>query len=202
MQKGNEQEGFGIEQLFGSKTRSRLLHLFLKDSDGKYYVRELTRVIDAQLNSVRRELNNLVELGIVEIVEGALDENGKPDRKKYYTANEHFALFEELKVLFSKANVLIQQDMVKSVIDGEPVRLLILSGSFVGVSESETDMLIVGDPDPVALQKKIAEFELSLGREVNYTVMTYEEYSYRKDISDRFLASILEGDNIVLHGVV
>ena len=67
MQKGNEQEGFGIEQLFGSKTRSRLLQLFLKQPDEKYFVRELTRKIDAQLNSVRRELNNLVELGVVEV---------------------------------------------------------------------------------------------------------------------------------------
>ena len=63
-----DSEDFKIEQLFGSKTRARLLSLFLENSERCFYVRELTRRIDAQLNSVRRELQNLVRLGIVEEV--------------------------------------------------------------------------------------------------------------------------------------
>jgi|FLOH01.1.fsa_nt_gi predicted transcriptional regulator len=202
MQKGNEQERFGIEQLFGSKTRSRLLQLFLKQPDEKYFVRELTRKIDAQLNSVRRELNNLVELGIVEETIGGKDDDGKNDRKKYYSVNTHFTLYDELKSLFTKASVLIQQDLVKSVIEGQPVRALILSGSFVGTTDSETDMLIVGEPNAKELQARIADFEIALGREINYTVMPTDEYLYRRDISDRFLASILDNDNVVIHSTL
>ncbi|HJN84896.1 MAG TPA: winged helix-turn-helix domain-containing protein [Patescibacteria group bacterium] len=201
MQKGNEQEGFGIEQLFGSKTRSRLLQLFLKQPDEKYFVRELTRKIDAQLNSVRRELNNLVELGVVEVTSSDNKEE-KTDRKKYYQVNKHFTLFDELRALFTKASILIQQDLVKSVIEGQPVQALILSGSFVGTTESETDMLIVGSPEPKSLQERIVAFETALGREINYTVMATDEYLYRKDISDRFLASILDNDNVVIHNTL
>ncbi|MBT6253626.1 winged helix-turn-helix transcriptional regulator [Candidatus Uhrbacteria bacterium] len=201
MQKGNEQEGFGIEQLFGSKTRSRLLQLFLKQPDEKYFVRELTRKIDAQLNSVRRELNNLVELGVVEVT-GSDSKEEKTDRKKYYQVNKHFTLFDELRSLFTKASILIQQDLVKSVIEGQPVQALILSGSFVGTTESETDMLIVGSPEPKSLQERIVAFETALGREINYTVMATDEYLYRKDISDRFLASILDNDNVVIHNTL
>ena len=96
MKKGSDNERFGIEQLFGSKTRSRLLQLFLKNPEERYYVRELTRKIGAQLNSVRRELNNLVELGVVAEVDGPTSE-GKKDRKKYYTVNVRFGLYEELR---------------------------------------------------------------------------------------------------------
>jgi predicted transcriptional regulator len=201
MKKGNEQEGFGIEQLFGSKTRSRLLQLFLKQPNEKYFVRELTRKIDAQLNSVRRELNNLVELGIVEVTDPE-DADGKVDRKKYYKVNKHFTLFDELRSLFTKASVMIQQDLVKAVIEGQPVQALILSGSFVGSTESETDMLIVGSPEPKALQERIGEFETALGREINYTVMATDEYLYRRDISDRFLASIMDSDNVVIRNTL
>ncbi|NQV11980.1 winged helix-turn-helix transcriptional regulator [Candidatus Uhrbacteria bacterium] len=201
MKKGNEEERFGIEQLFGSKTRSRLLQLFLKQPDEKFFVRELTRKIDAQLNSVRRELNNLVELGVVEVIDST-EKGEKSDRKKYYQVNKHFTLFDELRLLFTKATILIQQDLVKSVIEGQPVQALILSGTFVGTSKSETDMLIVGSPEPKALQERITEFETALGREINYTVMPTDEYLYRRDISDRFLASIMDNDNVVIHNTL
>ena len=70
-------DDFKIEQLFGSKTRARLLSLFLENPQRRFYVRELTRRIDAQLNSVRRELQNLVGLGIILEVEGKiLEEEG------------------------------------------------------------------------------------------------------------------------------
>ena len=177
------------------------MQLFLKQPDEKYFVRELTRKIDAQLNSVRRELNNLVELGVVEVTSSDNKEE-KTDRKKYYQVNKHFTLFDELRALFTKASILIQQDLVKSVIEGQPVQALILSGSFVGTTESETDMLIVGSPEPKSLQERIVAFETALGREINYTVMATDEYLYRKDISDRFLASILDNDNVVIHNTL
>ena len=56
---------FKLEQMFGSKTRARLIGLFLQYPKEAFFVRELTRRIDAQLNSVRRELKNLVEMGII-----------------------------------------------------------------------------------------------------------------------------------------
>ena len=56
---------FKLEQMFGSKTRARLMSLFLQCSQDAFYVRQLTRKIDAQLNSVRRELKNLLEMGLI-----------------------------------------------------------------------------------------------------------------------------------------
>ncbi len=197
MKKGRKSERFGVEQLFGSKTRSRLLQLLLNNPTSRYYVRELTRKIDAQLNSVRRELNNLVELGVVEEIDDA--EGPKKDRKKFYRVNTEFTLFDELRALFTKAAVLIQQDLVRILVEEQPIQVLILTGLFVGGADVETDMLVVGSPDPKALQERIAGFERDLGHEINYTVMPTEEYLYRKDISDRFLLSILEGNHLVIH---
>ena len=54
-----------IEALFGSKTRVKLLNLFLTNPDKSFYVREITRLIDEQVNSVRRELKNLEEFKVV-----------------------------------------------------------------------------------------------------------------------------------------
>ena len=54
-----------IEQLFGSKTRVKLLQLFYSNPNRSFYVREITRKIDEQINSVRRELSNLLNIGII-----------------------------------------------------------------------------------------------------------------------------------------
>ena len=54
-----------IDALFGSKTRVKLMHLFLNNPGKSFYVREITRLIDEQINSVRRELANMLEVGVI-----------------------------------------------------------------------------------------------------------------------------------------
>ncbi len=59
----------GLEQLFGSRTRVKLLKLFLNSPEKMFFVREIARAINSQINSVRRELLNLKDLGIIKEVE-------------------------------------------------------------------------------------------------------------------------------------
>lgn len=197
----NEEERFGIEHLFGSRTRSRLLHLFLQQPDERYFVRELTRKIDAQLNSVRRELSHLLAIGIIqEEVENDTDVPKKvADRRKYYVTNKKCILFEELKALFAKASVMMQRDILRGLLQDSGIQVLLLSGMFCGGSDAETDVLIVGTPDTRLLADRMKNAEEQLGAEINYTVMPAEEYLYRKDIGDRFLASVTSGEHVVLH---
>ena len=54
-----------IDGLFGSKTRVKLLHLFFNNPGRAFYGREITRIIDEQINSVRRELANLLNVGVI-----------------------------------------------------------------------------------------------------------------------------------------
>ena len=68
-----------IEKLFGSKTRAKLLQLFFENPERSFYVREITRVIEEQINSVRRELINLESIAIIK--------NETFDNKIYYSAN-------------------------------------------------------------------------------------------------------------------
>src|SRR5438132_1273882 len=56
---------FGVEQLFGSKVRARLLRLFFENPKEKFFVRELERRIGSHIHAIRRELQNLETLGII-----------------------------------------------------------------------------------------------------------------------------------------
>lgn len=197
---------FRIEQLFGSRTRARLLTLFLENSDRAFYVRELTRRIDAQLNAVRRELKNLVDVGVVLEVEGKIipteakdDEPGvKGEKKKFYRANIEFPLFEDLRAVMRKAAVLMNREIVRVLREKGDIDLILLTGRFVDAPNVPTDLLIVGTIDPEHLAEAIREFERDIAREVNFTAMPKEEFLYRRDVGDRFLATILDAKRVVL----
>lgn len=197
---------FRIEQLFGSKTRARLLTLFLENFDRSFYVRELTRRIDAQLNSVRRELKNLVDVGIVLEVEGKIipeeadesEKEARSEKKKFYRANEEFPLFEDLRAVMRKAAVLMNQEIVQVLKKKGDISLIVLTGRFVDQPDVPTDLFIVGTIEPDELATAVREFERDIAREVNYTAMPKEEFLYRQEVGDRFLAGILEAKQVVL----
>lgn len=192
---------FRLEQLFGSKTRARLLGLFLQHPEKAFFVRELTRKIDAQLNSVRRELQNLIELGMVLEqlgVPGAAKSKTLAERKKFYIVNTNFLLYQDLRGLFKKVHILLKQNLVQEIDQHGEIDFLVFTGRFVDHADMATDILIVGQIDQKNLQKVINEFEQEMGSEINYTLMSREEFQYRRQITDRFLFSILERDNVIM----
>src|SRR3977135_2206499 len=81
-----------IEQLFGSKTRVKLLQLFFSNPNRSFYVREITRKIDEQINSVRRELSNLLSIGIIS--------SDTTNNRLYYEVNQQYKFYEPLKTIF------------------------------------------------------------------------------------------------------
>ncbi|MDO8624851.1 MAG: hypothetical protein Q7R47_02115, partial [Candidatus Diapherotrites archaeon] len=197
---------FRIEQLFGSKTRARLLSLFLDNPERAYYVRELTREIDAQLNSVRRELKNLVDLGIVLEVEGKIlpnereveGEGQKIEKKKFYRVHTGFPLFDDLRAVMKKSMVLLNNELVRLLREKGRVDLLLLTGRFTDAADVVIDLLIVGNLDPEVVRHAVGEFEKTVGREVNYTYMPKEDFTHRREWGDRFLTTVLQAKSIVL----
>ena len=200
-----------LEQLFGSKTRVKILRLFLNNPNQPYYLRELARESKSQLNSVRREVAILEKIGIVKAIElteeelaelQTTKEKKKKSRqqgsKKYFVANEGFLLYPELKALLLKAQLLLEQNFVRNIQALPQIKLFILTGIFVGQYNFSTDMLIVGNVKKEKIASMIKKLEKDLGRSLNYTVMTYPEFKYRQDITDRFMFDILEGSKIVV----
>lgn len=198
--------------LFGSKTRVKLLRLFLANPNESYFVRELTRLLEMQINSVRRELENLLRIGIIKINEQKNLEQDLDDLKsgkvihnaikgverKYYHVNKGFLLYNELKVLFAKMKGISREAFVSNIKDLGGITLLLLCGMFIDDQNSEVDMLIVGNPPKDKLQKVVNEYNESVARDVNYTLLSNDEFLYRQEVVDRFLYNILQNtDNLI-----
>lgn len=188
-----------LEHLFGSKTRLKLLRLFFRDPEKPFFVRELTRVIDVQINAVRRELELLVSAGLVEEVDVQSNTARDPSAglRKYYRLNRASLLYPEIQSLLLKAKVLEDQSFFQEIREkGGEIKLFLLSGSFTGDKRSPTDMFIVGTLRERAIMNAIATYEKDHGSTVRFTFMTEAEFHDRRQIMDKFLFSIFEAENI------
>lgn len=174
--------------------------LFLQYPKEAFFVRELTRRIDAQLNSVRRELKNLIEMGFIVEKMSELRKGVKTlsEKKKFYTVSDTFILFEDLRSLFQKVHILLKQNLVQEIAQSGDILYFAYTGRFVDAKDIPTDLLIVGSIKQASLEKLIAKFEAEFAYEINYTLMPKEEFLDRKQCADRFLLSILNAEKIVM----
>lgn len=105
-----------LEHLFGSKTRVRLLRLFFAEPEQMYFVREITRILDVQINAVRRELELLQAAEIVEEVKAADIPGEDPQSiKKYYRLSQSSLLFPELQALIYKEKLLTEHLFIEDL---------------------------------------------------------------------------------------
>ncbi len=194
-----------LEHLFGSKTRLKLLTLFLHHPDEEFYVRELTRRISTQINAVRREIQNLLLLGMIceSLAHKEQAEVKRPGlKRKYYKANKQFPLFREVCSLLTKAHVLLEKrfdDRIKRAGDFKYVAFM---GAFLGTPNQDIDLFAVGKIEEGDFKKIIMDMEKEVGFEINYSIMTPQEYAYRQEVADRFLHAILQAPKHVVLNVL
>ena len=177
------------EKLFGSKTRAKLLKLFFENPDKSFYVREMTRVIDEQINSVRRELLNLESIGIIK--------NETFDNKIYYSANSKHPFTHPLSEIFSAKNSSLHDSEGTTSTWEEyirPVRKylkgLVVTNRLPG--QDGIDLLIIGNDKTKKLTHWAEIVEKKQGKPINYVIMSSDDFSYRKNVKDRFIEDIFE----------
>ena len=190
-----------LEKIFGSRTRVKLLKIFLTHPGEYFFVRELARQTEERVNSIRRELDNLVDFGLIRA-----EDKGKSDledveqgqKKKFYTINTDFVLYSEFKNLILKSRLLLERSLAKEIESLGKVKFLMLSGIFVDDKEAKTDLLIVGEFSKSKLDKLIHKLEKIFNQEIRYTAMDNKEFNYRNEVTDKFLFEVLEGKKIVV----
>lgn len=186
------------EKLFGSKTRAKLLELFFANTNKSFYVREITRVIEEQINSVRRELMNLESIGIIR--------NETYDNKVYYTANmkhPYAHAFQEMFAPHKVAAVANVQDIRRKPSNtwdeyirpvAKYLRAMALFNRAPG--QDGIDLLIIGDDKTKKLTRWAEVVEKKQGKPLDYVILGRDDYLYRLSVKDRFVLGILEDAEI------
>lgn len=183
-----------FSDLITSKSRTRLLSVFLSTPSEMYHVRELVRRTDDEINAVRRELAYLEKKGI-------LTREPRANRV-YYFLDKSYPYYYDLLRIGSKS-IGLGADILKNRVKLGKIKYAMFSGRFLRKMKEqpdEVDLLIVGNVVLPELALLVREEEKRLNTEINYTVMTEEEFSFRKKKRDPFIITILSGSRVMLLG--
>lgn len=183
-----------LNLLTASETRARLLTLFVLNPETDYYLKGLVRQLGENNNAVRRELNRLEAAGFLSTRRAA--------NVKYYRLNRACPIYPEIKGLVLKTGG------IAAVLRGAlgelgTIEQAFIYGSVAAGTErefSDVDLMVVGDVDLSALRARLRRVEREVGREINETVFSAQEFAERRRTGDGFLQRVLGGPRIVLVG--
>jgi len=183
-----------LADLITSQSRIKLLSVLLAQPTEMFHVRELVRRTGDEINAVRRELLFLEKKGIL---------NREPRANRvYYSLSKSYPFYFDLLKIGAKITGLGGEILRNKVKIGR-IKYAMFSGKFVRRMEkdvTDVDFIIVGTIVLPELAVLIRDEEKRLGREINYTVMTEEEFSFRKKKRDPFILSVLTGSRVMLYG--
>lgn len=182
--------------LFRSKVRQQLLGLFFTNPKERYYVRQLQALIGSSVGTIHRELTSLETMGVLH--------SETLGNLRLFSVNPAYLLFDELKSIVTKT-IGVEGSLREAVEDIPGLKVAFIYGSFASGEEmptSDIDLFLVGKFDEDLLNKRLGKLEKSLGREINYSSMTQEEFRKEKRKMSPLLDTILKEPKILLMGEV
>lgn len=184
-----------LEDLIISRVRVKMLALFLSHPGAIFHVRDMVRKVGEEINAVRRELAHMEKAGMV-------SKEARANRL-FYTFRKDYPLYFELIELIGKTSGL-GWDILKHRPKLGKIKFVMLSGRFLrGLPKrgsNDVDLLVVGTVVLPELAQIVKLEETKRGRELNYTVMTEEEFVFRKRRRDPFVIGILTGSRVMIIG--
>jgi hypothetical protein len=183
-----------LEHIIPSKARRKILELFFHHPLENYYLRHVVREVNEEVNAVKRELDILSE-------EKVLNKE-KRLNKVFYTLNKNYYFYDEFLRIFTKTDSLALA-LKKQLSKIGKVKFIVLSIKYSKrqiIKEGEIYLLVIGIIVIPEIAAIIAEEEKNFGREINYTVMTEDEFMFRKKNNDPFIWRFLKQPKIMLVG--
>lgn len=183
-----------LSYIITSKARRAVLKLFFQSPQDTYYLRDIVRRTDEEVNAIKRELDIMVK--------GKVLESERRLNKVFFRLNKNYMFYDEFLRIFARTSriaTLIQEAGPKL----GKVKALALSLKYVkklDIRSDEIYLLGVGTIVLPELAQVISYCEQDFGREINYTVMTTDELAFRKRNNDPFLWKFLRTPKVMLVG--
>ena len=184
-----------LGNIITSKVRIKILELFFSNPKELYHVRGIVREIKEEINAVRRELTKLEAYGL-------LRKEPRGNRVYYFLKPEH-PFFGDLISIVAKTKGL-GATIIENKSKIGKISFIMFSGKFTRLvlrkNDEAVDILVVGEVVLPELAALIRTEESKRNKEINYTVMSREEFDFRKKRRDPFLLGILAGSRVMIIG--
>ena len=183
-----------LNKILVSEVRVNILKLLLLNPNRAFHIRAIVRQVDAEINAVRRELDNLFEINLVT--------RRQSSNKIFYQIETNHPFYSDLLSLVAKEEgigaAVIKNERRIGVIDYAVLSLAFLRGR--KSTALDVDLFIVGVINLDVIQNIVKEEESKNNKEINYSVMTMEEFMSRKRTNDPFIYRVLTQSRTMLIG--
>lgn len=183
-----------LKNIIPSKTRRKILEFFFHHFGENFYLRRIVREVNEEVNAVKRELDILSEEKLL-LKEKRLN-------KVFYSLNKNYIFYDDFLKIFAKTNFLSTL-IYKNLPKLGKIKFIALSTKFAKkqpIKEDEIYLLLVGIIVLPEVELIIKEAEKNFGFPINYTVMTEDEFIFRKKNNDPFIWRFLKQSKIMLVG--
>jgi predicted nucleotidyltransferase len=179
--------------LFSSKARVKVMELFLLNSGNSFYQRQISELTGQPIRAVQREIEKLENMGLIE--------KRTEGNRSYYSTNKNNPIYNELRMIFLKTTG-VAEYLKKTVKNGSIITAFIY-GSYAENNEninSDIDVFIIGSITGRELTAVLSGAKEELAREINYILMTPDEFARKAQSGDHFVRSVVENAKIFIAG--
>jgi len=184
-----------LGSLLLGKTRLSILSLLFSQPERRLYLRQIIRLAGAGQGAVQRELARLVRAGILTRTrEGNL---------AYYQVNRAVPVFEELRGIVQKTAGIPDLLRVALLPLSDSIQQAFLYGSTARGTErteSDIDLMVIGNVSFFDVVSAVSPLQETLGREINPTVFTSDEFEKRLAARDHFLSQVMQDERVDVIG--
>lgn len=182
-----------LTEILTSDTRAQLFGLLFSGAGKEYYLREIERITGKAIRSIQQEVKHLTDIDLIQ--------SRRDGNRIYYKANKQHPLYPDLISIVEKTVGVFAQ-LKERLIDNR-IECAFVFGSFAldkENSESDIDIIVIGNLGMRALTKLLSGLQEKIGREINPHIYSAEEFKQKVSSKDHFITSVINSENKVLIG--
>lgn len=181
-----------LTKLFGGMARVKIMRLFLLN-ESAFTTEEIasrSRVIKA---AVRKEIHALSSMGFIKIKNTTREGSNGKKKVSTWSLNPNFKYLDSIRDLLIEPKLLMEENLINRFKPVGKIKLMVVSGVFIGEDKSRVDVMIVGDKlKKNILVQLIRVLEAEIGKELDYVVFDTDEFKYRVDMYDKLVCDIID----------
>jgi len=184
-----------LATLFFGSYRRQVLGLLLLHPDEPFHLREIARITGTQPGTLRRELEQLADAGVLA--------RGRVGNLVRYKADPACPIYDELRGILKKTAGVA--DVLREALAalGDRITAAFVYGSVAGGAErkpSDIDVMVIGSVSFEEVVRALHPCQEPLRREINPSVYGPAEFRRKMAAKNSFLIRVLEQPKLFLVG--